>query len=297
MSQFLKKTHLLVFLTTLSFLSLESLLAQKDTIQTSRIQPDSTSVVDVQEESFQDYIDTLYQNDTLNINSVFGWDNKMINSGRFDSKNMTDTLRFPIADPSTHNYFYPPFKNYVTCGFGYRRYLFHYGTDIKLQKGDSVRAAFDGLVRVTKFDRRGFGNVVVIRHEKGLETIYGHLSKVLVEPNQTIKAGELIGLGGNSGHSTGAHLHFETRYMGEPFDPSCFYDFNNHVLKQDTLVISRANFEYLIELRKAKYCNIRKGDTLGKIAKRYHSSVSSICRLNHITTKSLLRVGKKIRYI
>ena len=209
---------------------------------------------------------------------------------------MTDTIRIVLGDSLNHQHFIAPFKNYVTCGFGPRRRIYHFGTDIKLQKGDSVRAAFDGIVRVTKFDRRGYGNAIVIRHAQGIETIYGHLSKVLIEPNQYVKAGDLIGLGGSTGRSTGAHLHFEVRYHGEPFDPSCFYDFENYQLKSNTLVVSRANFEYLIELRKAKYCVIRKGDTLGRIAMRYHTSIKRICKLNGISTKTLLRVGRKIRY-
>lgn len=253
-----------------------------------------TTASESQEESFQNYIDTLYHGNAPDIN-LDGWDNKMINVGRFDSKNMTDTVHISFLDLTNKLCFCPPFKNYVTSGFGPRRYIFHYGTDIKLQIGDSVRAAFDGVVRVTKFDRRGFGNVVVLRHQQGLETIYGHLSKVLVETNQTVKAGDLIGLGGNSGRSTGSHLHFETRYQGEPFDPSCLYDFNAFKLKHDTLTLTHANFDYLTELRKARYCNVRKGDTIGKIARRYHTTVGNVCKLNHITSKTLLRVGRKIR--
>lgn len=255
---------------------------------------DSITSSDSQEESFQNYIDTLYHGSSLDI-SKDGWDNKMINAGRFDSKNMLDTVRINFLNSSNKLCFCPPYKNYVTSGFGPRRYIFHYGTDIKLQIGDSVFAAFDGVIRVTKFDRKGFGNVIVIRHQQGLETIYGHLSKVLVETNQIVKAGDLIGLGGNSGHSTGSHLHFETRYLGEPFDPSCIYDFSAFHLKHDTLTLSRSNFDYLVELRKAKYCNVRKGDTLGRIARKYHSNINTICKLNHITSKTLLRVGRKIR--
>jgi len=257
-------------------------------------QEDSTSAAESQEESFENYIDTLYHGSAMDINKD-GWDNKMINAGRFDSKNMLDTIRIKFSDPSNHLSFCPPFRNYVTSGFGARRFMFHYGTDIKLQIGDSVYAAFDGVIRVTKFDRKGFGNVVVIRHQQGLETIYGHLSKVLVETNQNVKAGDLIGLGGNSGRSTGSHLHFETRYQGEPFDPSCVYDFNAFKLKHDTLTLTRSNFEYLVELRKAKYCSVRKGDTIGRIAHKYHTSVKNVCKLNHLTSKSMLRVGRKIR--
>ncbi len=286
----------LVFLSILIYFSLETLQSQEVSKRDDINQNDSINAEDNQEALFQDFLDTIFHNDSLNVNCIFGWDNKMINSGHFDSQHMTDTILFRVSDPLTHESFYPPFNNYVTCGFGYRRSLFHFGTDIKLQKGDSIRAAFDGLVRVTKYDRHGFGNVVVLRHVKGLETIYGHMSRVLVVPNQEVKAGDIIGLGGNTGRSTGYHLHFETRYMGEPFDPSCFYDFTNHKLITDTLVITRANFEYLIDIRKAKYCVVHKGDTLGKIARNYHTSISNLCRLNNITSKTLLRVGRKIRY-
>lgn len=250
---------------------------------------DSISADDQQESVFQDYLDSMY----VGVDT-FAWDNKMINSGRFDSKDMKDTVR--IIFNNTNSIFVLPFKNYVTCGFGPRRYGWHYGTDIKVLKGDTILAAMEGVVRVTKYDRRGFGKVVVVRHLNGLETIYGHLSKVLVEPNQRVKAGEVIGLGGNTGHSTGSHLHFETRYLGEPFDPNCFVDFANNVLKTDTLKLSYANFDYLVEIRKAKYCNIRKGDSLGRIAMRYHTSVTKLCKLNGISRKTLLRVGRKLRY-
>lgn len=253
---------------------------------------DTVSNGEQQESDFQSYLDTVL---FLGIDT-FAWDNKMINSGHFNSKDMLDTIRIVLVDSLKKLFYVHPFKKYITCDFGTRRWIWHYGIDIKLNKGDSVVAAFDGMVRVTKYDRRGFGWVVVIRHPSGLETIYGHLKKMLVVPYQKIKAGELIGLGGNSGRSTGSHLHFETRYRGEPFDPNCFIDFNNYKLKCDTLILTKNNFEYLVDLRKAKYHTIRKGDYLGRIALRYHTSVSNLCKLNHISRKTLLRVGRKIRY-
>jgi murein DD-endopeptidase MepM/ murein hydrolase activator NlpD len=154
----------------------------------------------------------------------------------------------------------------------------------------------DGVVRLTKYDKRGFGRVVVIRHAQGLETIYGHLSKAFVTANQPVKAGEPIGMGGNSGRSTGPHLHFEIRYLGEPLNPHDFMDFDHFQLKYDTLVLTRASFEYLVELRKAKYYTIKSGDTLSGIAVRYHTTVSKLCALNGISSKTILRVGRKIRY-
>lgn len=256
---------------------------------------DSIQVEEMQENEFQEFIDTVF----MEVDTFY-WHNKKINSGRFDSKSMTDTMRIPLAELSDSNTstlrYCHPFKNYVTSNFGHRRFIFHYGVDIKLYRGDPVCVAFDGIVRVTKYDRHGYGNVVVVRHPNGLETIYGHLSKVLVKPLQRVKSGDIIGLGGNSGRSTGSHLHFEIRYRGEPFDPNCFIDFENFKLKSDTLILTRENFEYLIELRKAKYHIIRKGDTLGKIAMLYGTTVSKLCALNHITRKTILRPGRKIRY-
>jgi murein DD-endopeptidase MepM/ murein hydrolase activator NlpD len=253
------------------------------------------SPAETAEESFQNFIDTLYEANST-FADTFGWDNNKINSGRFDSKNMTDSIYIPLRNKAGYPLYVAPFENYITCGFGPRRYIYHYGVDIKLNKGDTVKAAMDGVVRVSKYDKRGYGRVLVLRHHNGLETIYGHLSKAEVETGQLVKAGDMIGLGGNTGRSTGSHLHLETRYYGEPFDPNCFYDFSNNSLKQDTLVLSRANFEYLIEIRKAKYCTIRSGDNLGRIAIRYHTSITKLCKLNRISRKTILRIGRKIRY-
>lgn len=284
------KLLIVIFFLAANYLAVRA-TDNRETIDEQAVE-DSNQLVEEQENEFQLYLDTVF----MGVDTFY-WDRKMINSGRFDSKSMTDTIRIPLNDSSLNGLRYcHPFKNYVTSNFGPRRYIFHYGVDIKLYKGDPVCAAFDGVVRITKYDRRGFGNVVVIRHPFGLETIYGHLSKILVSPMQKVKAGDIIGLGGNSGRSTGSHLHFEIRYRGEPFDPNCFIDFNEYRLKSDTLVLTRANFEYLIELRKAKYCTIRKGDTLYKIARRYNTTVNQLCKLNNISRKTILRPGRKLRY-
>lgn len=273
--------------------SLQTTKAQEDTLTNSSVQ-DTLNPADLQEDSFQDYIDNLLEeNPGMDLT---GWDNTWINNHRSDPSKMTDTVKIPLYDSLKNMTFVNPFKTYITSPFGPRHRIFHYGVDLKLQIGDTVRAAFDGLVRVTKFDPRGFGNVVVIRHFNGLETIYGHLSLILVSTNERVKAGQVIGLGGNSGHSTGSHLHFEMRYQGMPFNPLSFYDFENSVAKCDTLVLSKKSFEYLIELRKAKYCKIRRGDNLGKIARRYHTTVTKLCKLNRISRRTLLRPGRTIRY-
>ena len=154
----------------------------------------------------------------------------------------------------------------------------------------------DGIVRVTKYDRRGFGYVVVIRHPSGLETIYGHLSKIKVNIDQKVRSGELVGLGGSTGQSTGTHLHFVNTLPWELFDPNCFIDFENYKLKTDTLALSRQNFEYLVDLRKAKYCTIRRGDTLGRIAIRYGTSINALCKLNGMSRNHYCGFRRPLRY-
>ena len=191
-----------------------------------------------------------------------------------------------------------PFEGNITSKFGMRRYRWHYGTDIDLITGDTVRAAFDGIVRIHRYNKGGYGNTVVIRHYNGLETLYGHLSKYLVDTGDYVRAGDPIGLGGNTGRSTGSHLHFETRYRGKAIDPEKIIDFAAFELRSDTLVIDSAAFDYLpelAELNSAKYYRIRSGDTLSHIARRYGTSVNTLCRLNGIKPTTILRIGRTIR--
>lgn len=149
-----------------------------------------------------------------------------------------------VKDIDVSSYFHPV-PGYVTSNFGYRPRFgrIHKGIDLKLQVGDTVRAAFDGKVRLTKFERRGYGYYVVIRHDNGMETVYGHLSKFLVSPDQRVKAGQPIALGGNTGRSTGAHLHFETRYMGIAINPAEIIDFENKVAIKDVFTFEKAIYE------------------------------------------------------
>jgi murein DD-endopeptidase MepM/ murein hydrolase activator NlpD len=254
----------------------------------------------LQEEEGQDF-NSLFDDDgddygAMAIDTSFAWNNSRINSGRFDYKALSesDTIRIPLIDSAQNKLFAQPFANRITSPFGKRHFLWHYGMDIKLATGDTVRSAFDGVVRVIQYDRRGYGNVVVVRHHNGLETVYGHLFKVLVKPNQYVKFSETVGLGGNTGRSSGAHLHFEIRYYGEPFDPRRVIDYDTHKLWSDTLVLTRETFEYLTELRKTIYHTVRKGDGLRSIARRYRTTVNALCRLNGISAKTPLSVGKRI---
>ena len=189
----------------------------------------------------------------------------------------------------------------VTSVFGVRGRTMHNGIDLKLQTGDTVRSAFSGKVRIKSYERRGYGYYLVLRHQNGLETVYGHLSKFLVDDNEIISAGQAIGLGGNTGRSTGSHLHFETRFLGQALNPSHIIDFNNGgVPHNDQYVLYKGNFGkntniYTSTSEKIVYHRVQKGETLGKIALMYKTSVSELCKLNGLTTKSILRVGQSLR--
>jgi murein DD-endopeptidase MepM/ murein hydrolase activator NlpD len=248
------------------------------------------------EENYDSLFENLENDNLMYIDTSFAWNNQTINSGRFDYRTLgpDDVISIPLVDSSQDKFYVHPVVNQVTSRFGRRGNQWHYGTDVRLRRGDPVKSALDGIVRVIQFDRHGYGNVVVVRHHNGLETLYGHLSRVMVKPNEPVKAGDILGLGGSTGRSTGAHLHFEIRYFGEPFDPEHIIDFDNYVLKSDTLVLTRDNFEYLTEVRRTVYHTIRRGDTLSGIARSYGTTVSNLCRLNGITPQTILRIGRRL---
>ena len=228
------------------------------------------------------------------------WENKWVDPFRGTVKvNFPDSFAidcssfvYPIAIDSMVR---------VTSKYGPRRRRMHKGIDLKVLKGDTIRAAFNGKVRIKAFERRGYGYYVVLRHPNGLETIYGHLSKILVDENQIVRAGETIGLGGNTGRSTGSHLHFETRFLGQAINPAEIIDFENGVPHQDTYVFhnikinGRRSNIYTSSSDRLVYHRVKSGDTLGKIARIYGTSVSELCRLNGLKSTSLLRIGQSIR--
>lgn len=181
--------------------------------------------------------------------------------------------------------------------FGYRprRRRMHYGLDIKVERGDTIRAAFDGKVRYCSYQRRGYGHYVVIRHPNGLETLYAHLSSKLVEENEVVKAGDPIGLGGNTGRSTGPHLHFETRLLGKALDPALFFDFPNQDITGDTYFYKKPIKKVYDPSDPDTYYKVRSGDSLSRIAARKGTTVKNLCKLNGITTKTTLRPGQILR--
>ncbi|QIU94336.1 peptidoglycan DD-metalloendopeptidase family protein [Bacteroides faecium] len=203
-----------------------------------------------------------------------------------------DLTGFHMPTPSTR----------ITSPFGPRWRRMHNGLDLKVNIGDTIVAAFDGKVRVVKYERRGYGKYVVIRHDNGLETVYGHLSKQLVENDQLVKAGEPIGLGGNTGRSTGSHLHFETRFLGIAINPVYMFDFPKQDIVADTYTfrktkgVKRAgSHDTQVADGAIRYHKVKSGDTLSRIAKLRGVSVSTLCKLNRIKATTTLRIGQVLR--
>ena len=175
------------------------------------------------------------------------WNNSKVHPYNVDLTKMTDSIPLVLSHRDC---------DYVhsVCGeinseFGYRRNRFHYGIDVDLNVADDVLSSFEGIVRIAKYDKT-YGNVIVVRHQNGLETLYAHLSKFEVQVGDYVQAGDLIALGGNTGRSTGPHLHFEVRYLGEPIDPNDIIDYEDGRLKMNEIALSDKNFSYLKEIRK-----------------------------------------------
>lgn len=211
------------------------------------------------------------------------WSNQYVH--KFDDVPFPDSLVIVMKD-----FCMPTDSTRITDKYGYRprRTRVHYGLDIKVLTGDTIKSAFDGKVRISRYERRGYGHYLVIRHPNGLETVYAHLSKKLVKENQIVRAGEPIGLGGNTGRSTGSHLHFETRILGKPINPAFMFNFPEQCAETDVYVYRKAD-------NKEVYYKVKSGDTLTRIAAKNETSVSSICKLNGISRNTILRVGQTLR--
>jgi hypothetical protein len=218
--------------------------------------------------------------------------NEWINDEIFSYNTKRDSIRDTVLIIcSGERKFTMPVYGKLFRGFMYA----HKGLDIKLNKGDTIRSAFDGVVRYAKYNRGGFGNLVIIRHYNGLETYYAHLSRSLVKVNQLVRSGDPIALGGSTGRSRGPHLHFEVRYKDVPLDPMRLIDIDNQKLICTTFPITKRVFypnDYNVN---AVYYKIKSGDTVGKLAKKYHTSVKEICAMNKIKATTTLKVGRTLR--
>lgn len=248
-----------------------------------------------EEEDFDsEAIDSLVSS-FFDVDQVFAY--------RVNTPAIGDSLLLTLVD-SAHG-FSMPSEGKLISKFGPRRRRQHKGVDLKLNTGDPVRSVFDGVVRYAKRNRHGFGNLVVIRHFNGLETYYAHLSKIEVKPYQAVKAGELIGAGGRTGRARGSHLHFEMRLFDKPFDPAKIIQFDSARLIAEKVWLDRNFFTPPSRQSLAKngknppasegYHVVRKGDTLGRIARRYGTSVRHLCALNGLKKTSILKVGRRLK--
>lgn len=237
-----------------------------------------------------------------------GWNSKRVNP--FKESDVPDSKVIDVSD------YFMPCPGRVTSNYGYRAKFgrMHKGIDLAIRSNDTIYAAFDGKVRLTAYEARGYGNYVIIRHPNGLETVYGHLNKALVKPEQVVRAGEPIALGGSTGRSTGPHLHFETRFMGYAINPAAIFDFANQTTHTDTYTFSKAsytqprNYAPSRNLAKSEKTNpykkgsssrstytVRKGDTLSSIARSYGMSTTRLRKLNRLGSSDKIRKGQVLK--
>ena len=252
------------------------------------------------------------------------WSNEHVNVYKDFAKPNT----FPI---DLRGFSMPTPSRVITSNFGARWGRQHKGLDIKVYVGDTIRAAFSGKVRIVKYEAKGYGKYVVIRHYNGLETYYAHMSKQLVREDQEVKAGDPIGLGGNTGRSTGSHLHFETRLCGVALNPALLFDFRAQDVTGDFYTYNRKKYasesaaatrlrgassselsrfdtepdddeEMAIAAPEASFTSdvhfhkVKKGETLQAIAKKRGMTVDALCKLNHIGKNIRLMPGQILKY-
>ena len=308
-----------IFLLTLCLFSFRCLTAQENHIQFNVVNDTAHIEAEIEEDSLGNLINSMYDSNLDNVDhgngllfTYFNWMPGFNLYQNFDIvtihyRHQGSAPRDTIALSGYHH----PANYRITSNYGYRHRRMHRGVDLGYPEGTPVAAAWDGIVRISKgtANTGGYGNLVVIRHDNGLETYYAHLSRRLVNPGQMVKAGDIIGLGGNTGRSYGSHLHFEVRYLGNDINPNRLIDFDNFKVKYDTLYISG----YTVSVPKpnqataqpqtqqppkpapsAQYYKVRKGDNLGKIAAKYHTTVSKIKKLNHLRS-DFIREGQRLR--
>jgi len=249
------------------------------------------------------------------------WDNMHAHS---QVEEVPDSFRISLK-----NFCMPTTSRVLTSNFGARWGRQHKGLDIKVYIGDTIRAAFSGKVRVVQYERRGYGKYVVIRHDNGLETYYAHLSKQLVVEDQEVRVGEPIGLGGNTGRSTGSHLHFETRLCGVALNPALMFDFRNQDVVDDSYLFRKSTYQREsvlasrlrgvngisfnttdtdedVELatvtptssykEQSRFHKVRRGESLYSIARKRGTTVSALMKMNHLTKRSKIRPGQILKF-
>ncbi|GAB4403035.1 MAG: hypothetical protein OHK0053_27480 [Microscillaceae bacterium] len=230
---------------------------------------------------------------TGNLNYVFA------EHQAFHPATLTEPIYIELYNVAKNKLWAPPLQDtrLKTSGFGVRWGTFHHGIDLGLRTGAPVFAVFDGLVKLATYES-GYGNYIILRHDNGLETLYAHLSRHKVRAGQSVKAGQLIGLGGSTGFSTGPHLHFEVRYRGYTLHPALIFDFKNpHQMRGDKFFIKPHHFRHYGNPTPARgylYHEAGPGETLSYIAQKYQVSPQEIARLNRLQQEQL-QAGQILR--
>jgi len=304
----------------LLFLPINRVLAQTQTQEEPNLTREEVKVINTERKLVADNVNTKLEAATIDslmvllgeeeeneedmssVDELYDgiWNNQYVSV--YSGVAIPDSFRINLLS------FVMPIKGKINSPFGPRGRRFHYGTDLKLQVGDTVVAAFEGKVRVSRYEKRGYGYFLVLRHPNGLETVYGHLSKFLVEEGDSVSAGQPIALGGNTGRSTGSHLHFECRFLGQAIDPADIIDLNNFCTYDDYYVFEKSKIDkisvhnihyfankYTSPKGSFTYHRVKAGDTLATIAKKYKVPISQLCRLNGINQTTHLKVGKVLR--
>lgn len=259
----------------------------------------------IEKNTFIDLIDDLEPEPDIYTE---GWNSKSVNPFK-----EADVPNSKVIDVTG---FHMPVPGKLTSPYGYRARFgrMHKGVDLALRSNDTVYAAFDGKVRLTNYEGKGYGNYVIVRHPNGLETVYGHLNRFLVKPDQVVKAGQPIALGGSTGRSTGPHLHFETRYMGYAINPQAIFDFDRHTTHTDTYTFSKSTYtkprsfapkttmakndaenSYKSGVNSKTSYTVKKGDSLASIARSYGMSATTLRKINSMEPTDKIHVGQVLK--
>lgn len=312
------KTEIKNILSVLALMAAGLIASQAQTVNTKRPHSDVHKNMIAKQATIKDQIRLIDNDAFIDFDDDLepepdiyteGWNSKRVNP--FKESDVPGTAVIDVRN------YCIPHKGVVTSPYGYRKRFgrMHKGTDIGIRMNDTIRAAFDGKVRLTNYEAKGYGNYIILRHPNTLETVYGHLNKILVKPNQTVKAGDPIALGGNTGRSTGPHLHFETRFMGYAINPAAIFDFAHKTTHTDMYTFSKStytqprNYAPSREMAnapvnspykqattaKATTYKVKNGDTLANIARANGISIARLCQLNGLNKNSIITIGQTLK--
>ncbi|MFN4144393.1 MAG: peptidoglycan DD-metalloendopeptidase family protein [Runella sp.] len=276
------------------------------------IADDTTGTLDEGEISVAEVIDSIQVGeDWVKVADYYViWDSRNINPYHMNPLDFEDNINLRLYDPGKGRFWnLPTSVTKVTSQFGPRWGRWHSGIDLDCETGDPIYSTYDGIVRVVAYDGSGYGRFVLVRHYNGLETLYGHLSKTTVETGQLVKAGDMLGLGGNTGRSYGDHLHYENRYEGNPFSPAWIWDFPGQTIRDENFLLTSRVWDYLrggraidnefdinkVTVKRTVLHKVRRGETLDSIANRYGLTTTELAQKNHLRLSARLKIGQRLK--